>query len=181
NADEPAKLTLDSAQLFNLANDISEQDDLTAAHPEKVQELAATWLRWKDQLRTPLWDPPQGYRSARRSCLDESLARPLDAYAGTWRGSFGAITEFVWEQRPDGTGSIRIGADPKATATRVVHASADSLVIDVSEPVIRRAGGQMVTLRLVNYVCSESLSGVVQSTRADRSVVRTPFSATRSR
>jgi arylsulfatase A-like enzyme len=181
NADEPSKLTLEGAQLFNVASDKSEQNDLTAAQPAKVAELSGTWLRWQEQLRTPAWEPPQGYRGARLSCLDESLARPLDAYAGTWRGSFGAVTDFVWEQRADGTGTIRIGANPAATPTRVVHVSADSLVADVTEPVNSgRGGAQMVTLRLINYVCGDQLRGVVQTTRPDNTVGRSPYSAKRS-
>jgi hypothetical protein len=81
NADEADKLTLECAAV-QLVKDISEQNDLTKANPEKVQELSAAWQRWRAQLRTPSWDPPQGYRSSRRSCIDESVARPLDAYAG---------------------------------------------------------------------------------------------------
>ena len=181
NADEPSRLTLEGAQLFNIARDKSEQNDLSKTQPARVAELSSAWVHWRDQLRTPAWAPPQGYRGSRRSCLDESVTRPLDAYAGTWRGSLGAMTDFVWEQRPDGTGSIRIGANPATTPTRAVHVSTDSLVVDVTAPVANRDGSQMVTLRLVTYLCGDELTGVVQVTRPDRSVMRSPFSATRLR
>jgi hypothetical protein len=181
NADEISKLTLDGAQLFNIARDKSEQNDLAKTQPARVKELSDTWLRWRNQLRTPLWAPPPGYRGTRLSCLDQSLARPLDSYTGTWRGSFAAMTDFTWEQRSDGTGSIRVGSDPATTPTRVVHVSTDSLVVDVTEPVLNRGASQMVTLRLINYVCGDELRGIVQSTRPDNTVARTPLTATRSR
>jgi arylsulfatase A-like enzyme len=52
------KATVDGAKLFNLANDIGEQTDVTAKHPEKVKELAALWQKWDAQLNDPAWGPP---------------------------------------------------------------------------------------------------------------------------
>jgi len=42
-------------QLYNLAQDIGEADDLAGEHPEKVQELAALLATWEAQLIDPLW------------------------------------------------------------------------------------------------------------------------------
>ena len=53
---------LSGAQLFDLANDIGEQHDLAATHPERVKELADDWLRWNKQLAKPLWGPGGGER-----------------------------------------------------------------------------------------------------------------------
>ena len=53
---------LSKAQLFNLAEDIGENNDLAAAHPEKVKELAADWLRWSKEMAKPLWTPGAGGR-----------------------------------------------------------------------------------------------------------------------
>jgi arylsulfatase A-like enzyme len=178
--EDPAKLTLAGAQLFNIANDISERNDLTASRPEKVQELSAAWLRWRAQLRTPLWPPVGGYREGRQGCLDPSTARPLEAYAATWRGSFGT-TEFVLEQRADGTGSIRVAAN-EPVATRTVHASADSLVVDVTEPLSSgREGAVPARLRLITYVCGDELGGFVIAIRPNRTIWRNPLTATRGR
>jgi arylsulfatase A-like enzyme len=44
-----------AAKLYNLAADVGEANDLAAKHPEKVQELEATWQRWNAQLAKPLW------------------------------------------------------------------------------------------------------------------------------
>ena len=56
---DPAVLSdLAGAELFNLADDISETKDLAAARPDKVKELSDTWQRWNKQLARPLWDPP---------------------------------------------------------------------------------------------------------------------------
>lgn len=64
-SDDPAKSTLDGAQLFNLASDIGEQHDLASARPDKVRELRAAWLHWAEEIARPRWAPPQGYRGAR--------------------------------------------------------------------------------------------------------------------
>ena len=53
---------LSGAQLFDLVKDIGEQHDLSAAHPEKMKELADDWLRWNKELATPLWGPGGGGR-----------------------------------------------------------------------------------------------------------------------
>jgi arylsulfatase A-like enzyme len=46
---------LSDATLYNLAEDIGEQNDLTAKHPAKAKELAAAWRQWNQQLARPLW------------------------------------------------------------------------------------------------------------------------------
>ena len=56
-ADPDSSKTLVGAQLFNLSEDIGEQRDLAAAHPEKLRELATAWLNWNRQLAPPLWGP----------------------------------------------------------------------------------------------------------------------------
>jgi arylsulfatase A-like enzyme len=61
-AADTANPDLAGAQLFNLANDIGEQHDLAAMHPEKVKELADDWLRWSRQMAKPLWGPGAGGR-----------------------------------------------------------------------------------------------------------------------
>jgi hypothetical protein len=52
------KATVDGAKLFNLKDDIGEQTDLAAKHPEKAKELAAMWQQWNAELVDPLWGPP---------------------------------------------------------------------------------------------------------------------------
>jgi arylsulfatase len=66
--DEPHP-TWKSWQLFNLANDPSEELDLAAAEPELAAELAAQWDRWAEETEvvtdiTPIWNtgPPAGGR-----------------------------------------------------------------------------------------------------------------------
>lgn len=41
--------------LYDLARDVSEQHDLSAAHPEKVQELQKLWDEWNQKNVRPLW------------------------------------------------------------------------------------------------------------------------------
>ena len=48
---------LSGAELYNLADDIGERNNLAASHREKVKELAAAWQRWNKELAKPLWPP----------------------------------------------------------------------------------------------------------------------------
>src|SRR5262249_16783727 len=41
--------------LFNLADDIGEQNDLTGKHPDKVPDLGGAWQRWNAGLAAPRW------------------------------------------------------------------------------------------------------------------------------
>jgi arylsulfatase A-like enzyme len=59
---DTANPDLSGAQLFNLANDIGEQNDLAATNPAKVKELADDWLRWSREMAKPLWSPGAGGR-----------------------------------------------------------------------------------------------------------------------
>jgi len=47
-------------QLFNLAEDIGEANDLAAQHPEKVAELKAEWDEWNADNVPPKWEAPKG-------------------------------------------------------------------------------------------------------------------------
>ena len=55
DTDVTALSDLSDAALYNLAEDIGEQNNLAAEYPEKVKELAAAWQRWNQQLLQPRW------------------------------------------------------------------------------------------------------------------------------
>ena len=58
---DPSVLSdLSGAELFNLADDISESRNLAAAQPQKVRELSDAWQRWNRQLAAPLWKGGRG-------------------------------------------------------------------------------------------------------------------------
>jgi arylsulfatase A-like enzyme len=42
--------------LFNLSNDPSEDNDLSAEHPEKLKELASSWREIDREMMLPLWN-----------------------------------------------------------------------------------------------------------------------------
>ena len=46
-------------QLYNLADDVGEQNDLAEKEPERVKELSAAWDKWNAELAPPAWDPPR--------------------------------------------------------------------------------------------------------------------------
>ncbi|MCS7044793.1 MAG: sulfatase-like hydrolase/transferase [Gemmataceae bacterium] len=49
------KKTNSGWQLFNLANDLGQKNDLAAKHPEIVTELRTAWERWDAGNIAPLW------------------------------------------------------------------------------------------------------------------------------
>lgn len=55
DTDVNALSDLSGAALYNLAEDIGEQRDLAAQHPDKAKALAAAWRQWNQQLAQPLW------------------------------------------------------------------------------------------------------------------------------
>ena len=42
-------------QLYDLANDVGETNDLASAHPQLVAELSAAWEAWNAHNIAPLW------------------------------------------------------------------------------------------------------------------------------
>ena len=59
------RATIVGAQLYNLRNDIGEQENLAEKHPEKLRELAAAWEAIDSSMIEPLWrDGPKERGSA---------------------------------------------------------------------------------------------------------------------
>ena len=53
-----------AAKLYNLARDVRESEDLTAANPDKVAELQGLWNAWAAELKEPLWGPARRVAAA---------------------------------------------------------------------------------------------------------------------
>jgi arylsulfatase A-like enzyme len=53
--DVPFGKVAERPMLFNLAEDIGEQTDLAAKHPDRVKELMAKWQAWNATLPAPAW------------------------------------------------------------------------------------------------------------------------------
>ena len=51
------KATTESAQLYNLKDDIGEKENLAAKNPEKLKELSLVWEKWNAELADPKWGP----------------------------------------------------------------------------------------------------------------------------
>lgn len=56
------KASTDQAELYNLARDIGEKNDLAASEPAILRDLAADWNAWNADLVEPLWRPNAGGR-----------------------------------------------------------------------------------------------------------------------
>ena len=52
-----ARATTEGAQLYNLAKDIGEKNNLAGSSPEKLKVLAAAWNAWNAELVEPTWRP----------------------------------------------------------------------------------------------------------------------------
>ena len=63
-------------ELFNLANDVSEQNDLASAHPEKVTALKALWDTWNAQQAPPKAVKDKSLKRGKRKTKKGSSAAP---------------------------------------------------------------------------------------------------------
>jgi len=66
--------TTEGAQLYNLAADIGERNNLASAEPDRVKELAADWARWNEKNVAPKWFPTnqQNRNMARNGTVAEA-------------------------------------------------------------------------------------------------------------
>jgi hypothetical protein len=46
--------------LYNLADDVGEERDLIAEHPDKAKELQAAWDKWNESNVPPKWGDGRG-------------------------------------------------------------------------------------------------------------------------
>ena len=180
SGDDPDKQTLDGAQLFNLTNDMSEKNNLARERQDKVKELADTWQAWRAQLVRPAWEPPNAYRGARRGCIEPEDTQPMRFYAGTWRGTFGAVRVWTWVLRPDSAGTITFARDSVSVPTRMTFVSSDSAVVDLMRPIEGAQRGDSAMLRLTVSVCGDDLVGTGYMRRRDGTGQGFPFNASKS-
>jgi arylsulfatase A-like enzyme len=54
---EAGTASMDGAELYNLARDIGEKQNLAGSEPEKVKQLAAAWNAWNTDNIDPKWRP----------------------------------------------------------------------------------------------------------------------------
>jgi arylsulfatase A-like enzyme len=57
NGEHPSKGSAQDAELYNLAQDIGEKNDLAQREPERLKDLTATWEKWNAELVEPKWVP----------------------------------------------------------------------------------------------------------------------------
>jgi arylsulfatase A-like enzyme len=97
-----------TAQLYNLATDIGEEQDVASAHPEKVQELDQIRLKWDSELieprflgliHTPEWQEKAKKAEAAKS--NKTSAKKAPAAKWDWFTALdadkdGSVTETEW-------------------------------------------------------------------------------------
>ena len=86
------KAATEGAELFNLNEDIGEKNNLAAANPDKVKELAATWNAWNAELVEPKWRPARAPGRNRPAVTDDddntpgaAVGKRVPYLAGPWR------------------------------------------------------------------------------------------------
>ncbi|MEM9987647.1 MAG: sulfatase/phosphatase domain-containing protein, partial [Bacteroidota bacterium] len=59
------------AELYNLAEDIREENNLAAQHPEKVREMFKLLFAWEGELERPLWQLKRKYEVNAMQRMDD--------------------------------------------------------------------------------------------------------------
>ena len=66
------------AELYNIAEDITETNNLASKHPEKVREMYKTLFEWEGELERPLWQLKRIYEVNAVKRIDEKRNPVLD-------------------------------------------------------------------------------------------------------
>jgi arylsulfatase A-like enzyme len=61
-----SRIDQNQPRLINLATDIAEAHDLSAAEPERVRALTAKWQAWSAEQREPLWVESAGAKGGKK-------------------------------------------------------------------------------------------------------------------
>ena len=104
------------------------------------------------------------------SCnVQAPLPAPLAHYAGTWQGRFLApgrdsiLVQWRWIQPSDTIGTFTFGRETNSTPTRLVLATGDSAVIDLTRPIRpmrpERVGASEFAFRLIVRVRDSLMTG----------------------
>jgi len=112
------KANTDGAELYNLAQDISETNNLAASEPEKVKELAAAWNAWNAELIDPRWGPEAARRRVARAAASNASTN------GPWK-----------------SGDILTAEDAPQIAGRALTVSADAEVAGKSGVIVAQGAG----------------------------------------
>lgn len=184
---DPGTPVVDGAKLFNLREDVGESRDLAGAQPAKLGELREAWQRWSSALARPAWTSMQMMISFRRSCGAAPAPVNLAGYAGTWTGRLQSATgdsliaSFTWTQGADSAGTWRFATETAATAARVVLASADSVLMEITRPGAGPfASVAGAALRVVGQACGNELRGQLRARLPGGGATQFRLTATRS-
>lgn len=80
------KANTEGAELYNLAADIGEKNNVAATHPDKVARLAEQWNQWNSQLVDPAWRPGgRGRNQGKRPGDKEGAPVTASAATGPWK------------------------------------------------------------------------------------------------
>jgi arylsulfatase A-like enzyme len=64
---ESGKATIAGAELYNLASDIGEKQNLAASSPDKVKQLAAAWDQWNAGNIDAKWIPNRAGKAGKKT------------------------------------------------------------------------------------------------------------------
>jgi hypothetical protein len=117
----------------------------------------------------------------------QEAATAIGMYRGTWRAMTynrtmdSALVTLLWVQGADSNGTVTFGDEATHGPTRVIFASADSIVFDLLTPLRFGPGHPLdgARQRYVVRVRGDSLSGTVWSTVVDGRRGQRPVRGTR--
>lgn len=66
------------AELYNIAEDITETNNLAFEHPKKVRQMYKTLFQWEGELERPLWQLKRIYEVNAVKRIDEKRTPILD-------------------------------------------------------------------------------------------------------
>lgn len=125
--------------------------------------------------------------SAARDARGQEPASAMALYTGSWRATTynramdSALVTWLWVQSTDSNGTVTFGDEPTHGPTRMVFASADSIVFDLLTP-LRFGPGHPLDGARQRYVArarGDSLTGTVWTTVVDGRRGQRPFQGTR--
>jgi hypothetical protein len=125
--------------------------------------------------------------SAVNDAHGQEKASAMALYTGSWRATTynratdSVLVTLLWVQGTDSNGTVTFGDEATHGPTRVVFASADSIVFDLLTPLRFGSGHPLdgARQRYVARVRGDSLTGTVWTTVVDGRRGQRPFRGTR--
>jgi len=113
-------------QLFNLAEDLGEKNDLAEKAPDKFQELMGLYQAWDAQMEKPRWEWGGGAPDAQRAKAGRRVRAAAQGKSGG--GGSGALADRLKQADKNGDGQLTPDEVPDAALFKRMDANGDGVV-----------------------------------------------------